>query len=52
MLEAKCTVCHETFVPNDESDTIHGETEQGIPCGGQGVITGEWINRSHRRRRR
>lgn len=37
MLEAVCQECGETFVPADEEDLIHGE------CGGQGIITGEWV---------
>lgn len=43
ILEAECTDCGEIFVPNDEDDTIHGEHDDGTPCGGQGIITGEWI---------
>lgn len=45
MLEAKCTACQETFVPADEDDTIHGIHEDGTECGGQGIITGEWVFR-------
>jgi uncharacterized OB-fold protein len=47
MLEARCLKCGETFIPNDEDDTIHGETEDGVECGGQGVITGEWTRPTH-----
>ena len=43
MLEAKCKRCAESFVPADENDTIHGEKNNGNPCGGEGVILGEWI---------
>lgn len=45
MMEAQCTRCKETFVPHspDPEDLIHGETEAGTPCGGIGVIQGEWI---------
>lgn len=45
MLEAKCQKCGETFVPHSEApdDLIHGETEAGIECGGQGFITGQWV---------
>lgn len=50
MLEATCTKCKETFVPADETDTLHLETEQGTPCGGQGVITREYIRPRHIRR--
>jgi hypothetical protein len=37
MLEAICTKCGETFVPEDEDDLIHGV------CEGTGYITGEWV---------
>lgn len=45
MLEASCQECGETFVPasEDPEDLIHGETEAGEECLGEGVITGEWI---------
>jgi hypothetical protein len=43
MLEAVCGKCGETFNPHDESDTEHGQTVMGEPCGGQGTIVGEWI---------
>lgn len=43
MLEAVCGECGETFIPEDENDTIHEVTVLGKECGGQGVITGEWI---------
>lgn len=44
-IEARCTRCHGTFVPAGTSpeDVIHGEEESGTPCGGIGVIEGEWI---------
>lgn len=48
MLEAECIVCQETFVPADEDDLIHGVHEDGTPCGGQGVITGEWLTREEK----
>lgn len=44
ILEAVCGKCRETFNPNDEDDTIHGEREDGTECGGQGTITGHWEN--------
>lgn len=44
ILEAVCGKCGETFNPNDEDDTIHGETQDGAECGGQGTITGHWEN--------
>lgn len=47
ILQAECTVCNETFVPNDEDDTIHAEREDGTPCGGLGIITGEWVAPSY-----
>lgn len=43
MLEAICGKCAETFVPADENDVVHGVTENGDPCGGVGVIAGEWF---------
>jgi len=43
MLQARCTKCKETFVPEDENDLEHGVTEMGDPCGGLGVIEGEWV---------
>jgi hypothetical protein len=44
MIEAKCTRCGETFIPEstDMEDMIHGQTEQGNPCGGIGVVQGAW----------
>ena len=39
--EARCA-CGETFNPNDLTDTIHGEREDGEPCGLHGVIVGTW----------
>jgi len=44
ILEAVCGECGETFIPNDEQDTIHVETQAGTECGGQGTITGHWGN--------
>jgi hypothetical protein len=41
-LEAKCTKCGEHFNPADEDDTEHIERVDGTPCGGQGMILGEW----------
>lgn len=40
-LEAKCTRCWETFVPHSTAaeDQVHGVTEDGVECGGLGVIT-------------
>ena len=43
MLEAECTKCGDIFIPADEDDTIHIERSDGTPCGGQGIIVGEWI---------
>ena len=42
ILEAVCRECKETFVPNDEDDTIHIAREDETECGGQGDIVGEW----------
>lgn len=39
--EARCA-CGETFSPNDVDDTVHGEREDGEPCGLHGVIVGVW----------
>lgn len=47
-LEAVCGKCGETFVPHDEDDLIHGETEDGKPCMGQGRITGAWTGSKNR----
>lgn len=46
MLEAECTRCGETFVPHgvEPEDIIHGETADGDPCGGIGIIQGRWIS--------
>lgn len=46
MLEAECTRCGETFIPHsvDPEDIIHGETAEGEPCGGIGVIQGRWVS--------
>jgi hypothetical protein len=41
-IEARCTVCGETFNPSDEDDTEHAERADGTPCGGRGEITGQW----------
>lgn len=45
MLEAECTRCHQIFVPHgvEPEDLIHGETEEGMECGGIGIIQGEWL---------
>lgn len=43
MLEAKCSVCGETFNPRDVFDIIHIAKENGDECGGEGIILGEWI---------
>jgi hypothetical protein len=50
MLEARCQKCGEVFVPHsaDDEDLVHGEIQYtdgriGEPCGGVGVILGEWI---------
>lgn len=40
-LEARCA-CGETFNPSDVDDTVHGEREDGEPCGLRGVIVGTW----------
>lgn len=50
MLEAQCTKCGDAFVPADENDLEHfvrtsDDEHQGEPCGGRGVILGEWITR-------
>lgn len=42
-LEAICNTCHETFLPADETDTIHGVKDDGTDCGQQGTITGSWV---------
>src|SRR6478609_5738421 len=44
LVEALCTECKETFIPHSEEpeDLIHGEQENGFPCGGQGVVVGTW----------
>lgn len=42
ILEAVCRVDGETFVPNDEDDTIHILREDETECGGQGDIVGVW----------
>lgn len=39
MIEARCTTCGETFVPDGEDDLEHIEREDGTPCGGPGEIT-------------
>jgi hypothetical protein len=45
MIEAVCRKCGETFIPagEDPDDLIHGQTEAEEPCGGVGVVVGEWI---------
>lgn len=45
MIEALCTRCNEIFLPHTVmmDDLIHGETYRGTPCGGIGVIQGQWI---------
>lgn len=45
LTEAVCTECKETFIPHSEDagDLIHGEQENGFPCGGQGVVVGTWV---------
>lgn len=45
MLEAECTRCKEIFVPHgvEPDELIHGETEKGEPCGGIGIIQGQWF---------
>lgn len=42
--EAECARCGETFIPHSlrASDLIHGEREDGSPCGGTGAIRGYW----------
>ena len=47
ILEAECQKCLQTFNPADENDLIHIETAGGNPCGGLGIITGEWISPAH-----
>ena len=45
MIEALCTRCGGTFIPPEVTpeELIHGETEAGTPCGGIGVIQGQWV---------
>ena len=45
MIEAECTRCDETFIPGaiTMTDLIHGQTEAEEPCGGIGVIQGQWV---------
>lgn len=42
LLEAKCSLCGELFVPADEDDLIHCVREDSEDCGGLGVIVGEY----------
>jgi hypothetical protein len=42
MIEATCRKCGETFIPFDEDDLIHVETEDGEPCDGEGFAS-TWI---------
>lgn len=45
LLENRCTRCGEVFIPFGlfPEDMIHGETADGKPCGGIGVLAGQWI---------
>lgn len=40
--EAKCGKCGETFNPAGPDDLVHIERLDGVPCGGQGELVGEW----------
>lgn len=40
-LEARCA-CGETFNPHDVDDTVHGQREDGEPCGLRGMVVGQW----------
>lgn len=42
MIEARCTRCGETFIPDSSDDLEHVAREDGQPCGGTGEITGSW----------
>jgi len=42
MFEAQCLSCGETFNPIDENDLIHATNKVGRPCGGTGVLLGEY----------
>lgn len=52
MIEAKCTRCNETFIPHStkDEDQVHGQREDESPCGGLGVIMGEWVGPNERPR--
>jgi hypothetical protein len=42
MLEAVCQKCGETFIPDNERDTLHlWSMGSGEDCGGQGIIVAE-----------
>lgn len=41
-LEALCTRCDEAFNPADEDDLEHLADANGEPCGGTGILVGEW----------
>jgi hypothetical protein len=42
-LDGQCLRCQEHYVPADEQDLIHLEREDGTPCGGTGMIVGEFF---------
>lgn len=37
-LEARCTLCGETFAPESPTDLVHVERESGQECGGSGEL--------------
>ena len=47
MVEARCTRCKEIFIPSggELEDLIHGEDQEGDPCGGIGIIQGQWLTK-------
>lgn len=47
MLEARCTRCGETFIPDSPDDLEHIQREDEQPCGGVGTITGQWTTQEN-----